>query len=226
MAWGVSWILATAHWVAGIEGAVLRLAAFPPWVFAGIVVSMIFFMVWQGRARFAGLIGAVLLLLLIPLARAPDMLVNSDASLVAVKDGTGALMFSKGRGDTYAAETWLRRNGEPPDRKRAVWPREGQAGYLRCDALACRYERKGQRVSILRSPRVIGAECEWAGLVIASFPIREGECPHPYIIDRFAVWREGAHALSFHHAGIHLQAVERMRGTRPWTQTAAREKRD
>lgn len=226
MAWGVEWMLAVARWVAGMEGSVLHIPAFSPWMFAGITAGLLFFMIWQGRARLIGLAVMVFLLILAPLSRSPDILVNSDASLVAVKNQDGALTFSKGRGDSYAAETWLRRNGDLAESRRLVWPKDGADGPITCDDQACRYSVKGQRVSILRTQRAIAEECHWAGIVIASFPVRKAECPHAYVIDRFAVWREGAHSLTIHHNGVQLRTVEKARGNRPWTQTAARQKND
>lgn len=226
MAWGVEWMLAVARWVAGMDGSVLHIPAFSPWLFAGITAGLLFFMIWQGRARFVGFGVMVVLLILTPLSRAPDVLVNGDASLVALRNQNGLLGFSKGRGDSYAAETWLRRNGEVAESRRIVWPKEGADGFITCDDQACRYSVKGQRVSILRTQRAIAEECHWAGVVIANFPVRKNECPHPYIIDRFAVWREGAHSLTVHHGGVALRTVERERGNRPWTQTAGRNRSD
>jgi competence protein ComEC len=37
------------------------------------------------------------------------------------------------------------------------------------------------------------------------------------VIDRFALWREGAHALWFAPDGIRVQSVRRNPGARPWS---------
>lgn len=226
MAWGVTWIIATARWVAGLDGAVLRVGAFPFWLFIGLLACALVLMLGRQRGVWiAAFLIMVVGILAIPLSRTPDILINNDASLVAVKNPDGALVFSKGRGDSYAAETWLRHNGEDPDGRRQTWPKEGRSGYLSCDELACRYERKGQRIALLRSPRAIEEECRWAGMLIAPFPVRKTDCPLPYIIDRFSVWREGAQSLYVTHNGIERYSVEAERGVRPWTQTAARAKK-
>ncbi len=220
MAWGVTWMLATARWVAGLEGAVLRVTAFPQSIFIGLTLSFLWFMLWQGRARFIGLAGMIVFLCAIPFSRSPDVLINSEASLVALKSGDGLLTFSSGRGDSYAAETWLRRNGQDSDEKRLVWPKEGAQGDLKCDSAACRYEAHGQRVSFLRLHRAIAEECLWADVIVAGFPVEKERCPAPQVIDRFSVWREGAYALRLSPDGIGYDTVEQERGVRPWTQTA------
>lgn len=224
MAWGVTWMLAIARWVAGLDGAVIRAPAFAPWIFLSITTALVFFLLWQGRARWAGLAVIAVLLCLIPFTRTPDGFVNSEASLVAVKNAAGDLIFSQGRGDSYAAETWLRRNGAIESQKREVWPKDGARDDLRCDALACRYEHNGWRVSILRSHRAMPEECAWAQVVIASFPVDQDFCSIPRVIDRFSVWRHGAQALYLDLGRLTIRRVEDERGVRPWTQTAARKK--
>lgn len=218
MAWGVTWMLAIARWVAGLDGAVLRVTAFSPVLFSAIVLSSGFFLLWQGRARLIGLIMSLILVCAIPFARTPDVLVNGEASLIAVKNDSGRLNFSSGRGDGYAAETWLRRNGEIPEQKRMVWLKEGREGWLSCDAAACRFVKNGQQLSLLRLPGALREECAWAHLVIADFPIEECRAR---TVDRFDVWRHGAHAL-YLDKEIHIRTVEEGRGQRPWTQTAAK----
>lgn len=225
MAWGVTWMLATARYVAGLEGAVLRVEAFPLWVFTGITFGFLWLMLWEGKSRFIGAAVMVVFLCLIPLARSPDVLVNEDAKLMAVKAMQGHLMFSSGRGDSYAAETWRRRNAEVAEGKRPVWPKEGAMDDLRCDAFACRMERNGQRVSFMRSLRAVDEECLWADVIVAGFPIDKKRCTAPHVIDRFTVWRGGAQALYLDSDGYRIETVEKERGLRPWTQTAANKKK-
>lgn len=220
MAWGVTWILSTARWVSGLEGAVIHITAFPFWVFSLCVLSGVFFLLWRGRARYYALVPLCIGLVFMPLGRAPDVLINEDASLVALKDADGRLIFSSGRGDSYAAETWLRYNGEEPDQKRRTWPKEGQVGALSCDGMACRYQRGGQKISILHSPRIIHEECLWADLVIAGFPIEDTPCA-AIIIDRFSAWRHGAHSVYVEKNALVIKTMDVARGRRPWTQTAA-----
>lgn len=224
MAWGVTWMLATARYVAGLDGAVLRTHAFPVWIFMGITLSFLWFMLWSGRARFAGLVTMIAFLCLIPFSRSPDALASGNSDLWAVKGLDGALLFSSGRGDRYAAETWLRRNAQIMEGKRGVWPKEGVRGALNCDAFACRYEKDGQSVSFLRTQRAIAEECAWADIVVSRFPINSKDCA-AQVIDRFAVWRNGAHSLFMDSSGITVETVEQKRGLRPWTQTAANKKK-
>jgi competence protein ComEC len=225
MAWGVTWMLATARYVAGLDGAVLRVDAFPFWMFAGITLGFLWFMLWQGRMRFVGATVMILFLCCIPFVRSPDVLVSSDAGLFAIKNEEGGLLFSTGRGDSYAVETWLRRNAQDAGLKRSVWPKEGAADALRCDAFACRMEKNGQTISFIRSLRAVPEECAWARVIISGLPVEKESC-NAYVIDRFSVWRNGAHSLYLDKGGITVQTVEEKRGLRPWTQTAANRKKE
>ena len=142
-----------------------------------------------------------------------------------MKDSEGALLFSSGRGDSYAAETWFRRNAQDMGGKRSVWPKEGLADALRCDAFACRMEKNGQTISFIRSLRAVPEECTWARVIISALPVEKESCD-AHIIDRFSVWRKGAHSLYLDQGGITVQTVEEERGLRPWTQTAANKKKE
>ena len=59
--------------------------------------------------------------------------------------------------------------------------------------------------------------CSEADILIASFPLR-GRCNHvPLRIDRFSVWRAGAHALYLDEATVGLETARGLQGVRPWT---------
>ncbi|HYM98115.1 MAG TPA: hypothetical protein VET25_00090, partial [Aestuariivirgaceae bacterium] len=55
-----------------------------------------------------------------------------------------------------------------------------------------------------------------ADVLVAAFPLR-GACKSIGLrIDRFDVWRKGAHALFFNDDGIRVETSQDARGRRPW----------
>jgi competence protein ComEC len=63
----------------------------------------------------------------------------------------------------------------------------------------------------------LAEDCALADVVISRVPMRAGRCPGPVlVIDRFALWREGAHALWLAGKGIRVERVREARGARPW----------
>ncbi|MCI5059736.1 MAG: ComEC family competence protein [Alphaproteobacteria bacterium] len=225
---GVEWILATAHWVNNMEGAVLHVPAWPHWIFILMVVSSWSFIVWQGRFRLIMIAIFMILVLLAGLSKRSDMLLSSDLSLMALKGQKGKLWLSSGNKDRYAADNWLRLNGEAGEKQKRIWPREGGAkGFpFTCDSLGCRGVMKGYQVSVAHSPAAALEDCQWADILISAQPVSKRECQSTQFIDRFDVWREGPHAIWFRDSGIKVKSVEQVRGTRPWTQTVAKNRQE
>lgn len=223
--WGVSWILATAHWVAGLDGAVWRVAAWPHWIFIAMVIILWTMVVWKGTRKYYLAPTLVILVLLASLYRQPDIQVSRNADLVSVRDKTGALWLSTGQKERYTAENWLRQNGQGKEEKE-VWPREGFAENfpLTCGTYGCRGEVKGQKVAIAFTQKASQEDCNWADLLIADKPVGK-ECRARRVIDYFDVWRNGAYAVWLSENKIKMKNVERVRGLRPWTQTAANNKK-
>ena len=56
-----------------------------------------------------------------------------------------------------------------------------------------------------------------ADVVIATFPVRGRSCRRAtLVIDRFDLWRQGAHALWLRQEGIRVRTVAEASGHRPW----------
>lgn len=224
--WAVGWILATAHFVAGLEGAVWLVPSWPHWIFIAMVLCLWTMMVWQGRLKWLLLPVMVVLIGFVMMYRQPDILISTKVDLVAMRDEGGQLWFSTGRKERYTADNWLRRNGERVGKKK-IWPREGGvAGLpLTCDAYGCRGEMCGQKISVAYTNKAWQEDCDWADVVISQTPVSYKECAAPMVIDYFDIWRDGAHALWLNPDKVLVRSVEEVRGNRLWTQTSANSKR-
>ena len=55
----------------------------------------------------------------------------------------------------------------------------------------------------------------WLDRVISAEPVRERRC-RAVVVDRFAVWRHGAHAIWLDPAGARVVSDRAVRGDRPW----------
>ena len=216
MGWGVDGIILVARTVAGLPGAVVLLPQMPDWGLLCCLGGGLWLCLWRRPWRLVGTAGLVLGVASIWLAARPDILIDGDARLVAVRDDDGRLLLSSGRADRIAAETWLRRDGTD---QAATWPREGPAGEaaLRCDSLGCIYRHAGQVVALPRDQAALAEDCRRADLVVSSVPVR-GRCPGArQVIDRFDLWRRGAHAVYLLPDGaIRVETVAGDRGRRPW----------
>ena len=103
------------------------------------------------------------------------------------------------------------------------WPRRGASedGRLVCDSLGCIYRAGGQVVALVRDPRAFTEDCRVASVVVSLVPLRRA-CPSAHtVIDRFDLWREGAHAIWLDAHGVRVESVARRSGKRPWTVSRA-----
>ncbi|MBX6323072.1 MAG: ComEC/Rec2 family competence protein [Rhodospirillaceae bacterium] len=216
MGWGTEALLWIARTVAGWPAAVAAVPAMPVAALGLITFGGLWLCLWQRRWRLLGLVPILAGGALVPLTRQPDVLVSGDARLIAVRDAAGRLAVSQARVGRFSADTWARRAGqdEPGDWLAAE---EGAAGPLRCDALGCLYRRAGHVVALENSPGALADDCAVAEVVVSRVPVRV-PCPSAArVIDRFDLWRDGAHALWLDPGGVRVQSVHDWRGDRPWT---------
>jgi len=73
-------------------------------------------------------------------------------------------------------------------------------------------------------PSAIREDCHQVDVLISSTPIRQA-CEFPkVVIDRFDLWRKGAHALWIDQGKIKSLSVAELQGSRPWSSYAKRQK--
>jgi competence protein ComEC len=223
--WGVGWILATAHFVSKLEGAVWLVPSWPHWIFISMVLCLWTMMIWKGRLKVFLIPPFILLISFILIYKQPDILISSKVDLVSLRSNDGSLWLSTGRKERYTAKNWLRRNGQKENDKH-IWPREGEVdGFpLSCDSYGCRGEIQGQKISVAYSNKAWREDCDWADVIISQTPIPYKECRAETVIDYFDLWRESGYALWLTSSKIKVKSVETVRGKRLWAQTSANKK--
>ena len=229
MGWGIAATLAVAHHVAAWPGAALALAPIPGWALAVTTAGMVWLGLlrgshwrWAGVPVLAGgMLGGILL------HRPPDLLISADARLIAARVEDAVFMQRLGGASGLARDAWMRLWEEPSIQP---WPPHagGTAdGRVDCTPGACRLRLSGAAPAVVllrgEAPR---AACAEAALVVSAEPVR-GRCTAA-VIDRFAVWRNGAHAVWIDPDGVRIVHDRGERGSRPWvpplpTPRAARE---
>jgi competence protein ComEC len=141
---------------------------------------------------------------------------------MGVRTADGALLVN--RGGRILRETWARRAG-PEAAER--WPKQGRSrdGRLSCDALGCVYRVDAAQVALVREDAGVDAACASAKVVVSAVPIRNA-CRGPaLVVDRFDLWRRGAHALWLSSDGTRVESVAGWQGDRPWAHKPHRRKK-
>ena len=223
MGQGIDAMLGIAHYVASWEGSDHLVAAAPTSALVAVTLGGLWLALWRRRWRYFGLVPIVAGLLLWGQGPRPDILINRDGRLVALRGPDGQLVLSAAR-PAYAAETWLRHDGDARAPKEAA-----RSAAKRCDALGCVWREPGEPVIAI--PATLDAlrdDCANADIIVARFglPYRlRKQCKASVIVDYFDLWREGATTLTREPDGTwKRRTVRRESGNRPWVQFIRKEK--
>ncbi|MBL8661122.1 MAG: ComEC/Rec2 family competence protein [Rhodospirillales bacterium] len=215
MGWGVGAVIATAETVAGWPGAVALLPAMPLFGLAALSFGGLWLCLWRGRWRYAGGSLIVAGLVGIAIARPPDILVDGHARMIGVRTPDGGLALSQTRAARFEQASWLRRAGL---REASPWAgaTAGGSAFIRCDGSGCTVEIKERTVALMLRADAAADDCRIADILISLVPV-PGACPSPrVIVDRFDLWRNGAHAIWLNANGAEVRSVNGLRGNRPW----------
>jgi len=209
---GLELVVVISDAVAGLPGASAVLARPPAAAMLTIAAGFVLLCLLSGPARLLGpvvmLAGGMLALAAPP---PPDLLVEGSGRNMAIRDGSGLLVPAQSRRARFAVEKWLLANGEevgPGDAaKRPGW---------RCEEGRCLAEVKGRRVLYVTGGEGRPLSCAGVAVLVADFPLR-GACRSvPLRIDRFDLWREGAHAVTFTGGEVRVSTSRGAQGRRPW----------
>jgi competence protein ComEC len=225
MGLGIEWMLGIAEAVSGWRGAVAHFPALPLAGLLPVVIGGLWLTLWRRRWRWLGFVGIAAGLSALLFVRPPDVLVDGDARLLAVRTEAGELLLSSTRRERWSAEQWLRRAGAG---EAGRWPAPGEAtanSELACDSLGCIFRKNGRMVALVRDGRALAEDCRMADVVVSLVPLR-APCPSAVtVIDRFDLWRKGGHALWLDRDGARVATVRERQGQRPWSRATIRARR-
>ncbi len=112
MGLGLRWILFVAQVVAGTAGAVSHVKAPDPWVLPIMTLGLLWLILWQGRARFAGVVATAVAFILRAQTPRPALLIADSGGLMGLMGSNGRIL-STGTGDGFVAGIWLENDGQP-----------------------------------------------------------------------------------------------------------------
>ncbi|PHQ69661.1 MAG: hypothetical protein COB93_07465 [Sneathiella sp.] len=88
---------------------------------------------------------------------------------------------------------------------------------LTCDQYGCIYQRQGLNIAFPQNEPGATEDCGRADIILSRVPIG-GDCTGAILtIDKFDLWRNGAHSLYFDSdMGVRFETANGLRGNRPW----------
>lgn len=220
MAQGLDLMVWVAREVAAWPGAVWLVPAVPIWSLVIVVFGGLWLTLWRRRWRLFGIPVMLAGLIAGMQHEPPDVLLSGDGRLVAVRPTSDELWVSSLARAKFERGVWMQRLGL----SRAVdWQSAAGAaddGMFTCDALGCVLRKGGAVVALPHDPRAVHDDCAAADAIAAVVPVDKLSCRGaPLVIDRFDLWRRGAHAIWLGEEGAvaYKKAVRDGQGERPWS---------
>jgi competence protein ComEC len=215
MGWGIDWMIVVTEWVAGLPGAIGRMAAFGIGPLIAASAGIVLLGLLRTPLRWAGaavLVLAVVWALAVP---QPDILISGDAHTVGVRGRDGRLHLMRTAKDTFLVKEWLAADADPR------LPGDASlADGVSCDEAGCvTQSADGGLVALALRPDAWSDDCERAALVVAARQAPPS-CPAP-VIGQDRLRRQGAMALRRSRDGFALEAVKPKGIDRPWSPATA-----
>jgi competence protein ComEC len=216
MARGLEAVQAIAVMVSSWPGATKIAGAMVPQMAFLSGIALCFLALWRGRLRWAGGgLAVVAGFAAIALGPRPDILIERTAATMAARMHEGELVPVYARRGRFAVERWLLADGDGADLAQAAQ----RAGWSCADDM-CRGHVKGKTVLWLGRKAQPPQDCRTVDIVVSANPLRR-TCGYPTLqqlhIDRFDVWRNGAHAIHITADGKpEVTTAREVSGTRAW----------
>ena len=209
---GIDWILWVAGWVADLEGSTTAVVSPQLAVLPVMALGALWVILWQGRARFVGVVPFVAALILWSMAERPPLLVSESGGLLGVMTDNGRAL-NKGRGDGFSARTWLENDGDNVRQdeafaRNALRVKPGVERVLIGGAQVVQLSGRGAVDKIARM-------CDEADIIVIAKKLEED--PPCLVHDAVRLRATGALAIYPDPQGLRLVAAKTVAGKRLWS---------
>ena len=176
-----------------------------------MVAGALFICLVLGAFRWLGVVLIVMGLYLSANTHLPDILIEDRGSNVAIRDDVGNYVLADASKGKFAAEKWLQSNGQVETMDASA----ARPGWT-CAENMCFSDLASMSVGYLHEPADAEWECPPTAIIIADFPLRENCAEARLKIDRFDVWKFGAHAIYINGDVANVKTAKGEQGDRPW----------
>lgn len=208
---GLELVLAISNFVATMPGAQQIIPQLPILSAIAFAVGATFICLLKGKSK---IVGAMLLaggLVFAQFRYQPNILVERTAANIAFRNDNGNLIFANTHKGKFAGEKWLQVNGEETSFKEAA----ARTGWT-CGNRSCVTSVSGKSLAYFMEGDTAQPSCTGLDIIVANYPLR-GACKTvPTRIDRFDVWRNGAHSISVTGNEVIVATARNLQGDRPW----------
>ncbi len=210
MGQGLRAVMVVSDWVAGWPYAGLGLPLLNSETGGALAFAAAFLCLAKSQLRWLALPAMVVAGIAWFGQQRPDILVEERARTVAARGADGLLVPLPGKGSSFAIRKWLEQAGQREKTeiaiKRLLWT---------CEAAFCSAKAGDTTIAYLRETANPIKPCPAVEILVAQYPLRRSCKGKRLTIDRFDVWRHGAHAI-FVSDDLVVETARGMQGARPW----------
>ncbi len=215
MQWGLSILMQIADYVASLPGAVRPVPQMPILALICMAMGGLWLVCWKKWWRNYGVFLIGIGLAMMPTYLFPDIIVDREGRVVAVKQDNGMLAVPDRRGGEFSLRKWMLIYGEHRTIKEAR-----STKIFRCDRLGCVANVKGKIVSFILHPSALREDCKKAHILISHLTIKRACGSAEVVIDRKQLKKYGAHAIYIEGTNIKVDSVHNHRPGRPWSNSS------
>jgi competence protein ComEC len=218
----ITFMLAVAHYISAIPGAVTAMPAMPNWAFGAIILGALWVGIFQSAVRWAGMLPFAIGILGMWNAPYPDLLVTGDGKHLALVDGNGKIALLRERAGDYVRST-LQENAGIQGEPIGIEDFPG----ANCSADSCVVSlNRGGRIWTLLAMRTrypipameLAAACKRADIVVSDRWLPYSCKPRWIKADRDMLAKTGG--LAFYLENQELRSVAEQNFHAPWVITA------
>jgi competence protein ComEC len=219
---GIFIILAIAHYISDLPGAVSMLPAMPIWAYTAMISGAVICGLLKSRARLLGLLPFAIGFVAMLLAPRPDMLITGDGKHVAITTPAGSVAFLRAGAGDYVRDMLLENAGTadepvPIDQ----WP----GAVCSVDACVIQINRAGRMWSVMATRTAypipsmeMAAACKRVDIVVSDRWLPATCRPNWIKADRRFLEENGG--LAFYLPSEKLVSVNARTDHMPWVQAA------
>ncbi len=212
---GIEWVLMIAHYVANLDGAVIKIPALSYQHFISLTLCALFVIIGPAFIRLIGALGLLIVMIHIVLIPPSDILLISERNnLIGYYDHTEKTFYvSNKKKERYVRENWTRRLGIENDQVKKL--SEHHKGH--CDHNGCRMSLDNIKIALSYNDYALKNDCLWADMIITD-RYAPYSCRAEIKLDRGQKIKNGATEIKFQEGAYHMKTVSDLRGERYWTQ--------
>ena len=157
---GVGLVNDITAWVSNLKGALLDILSMPLWGLVLMVLGGLWLCLWERHWRWFGVFAICIGAMSMINVNKPDMLINEDGKVIAIRDNHDNLVILPVRGKEFTKQIWLEKTASQPLVKnkeillKKIYQGKATAKKwleLSCDKESCLYK---QRVKIIKNKEI------------------------------------------------------------------------